>query len=62
MYRVTIYEYEEKTVFECEDEDEMRDHVETCIDDLESGSITAFVVSRVSDSIYKEPFWEKKHG
>ena len=62
MYRVTIYEYEEKTVFECEDEDEMRDHVETCIDDLESGSITSFVVSTVTGGVQIRPFWEKKHG
>ncbi len=59
MYRITIYENDEKTVQEHGDEDEMRDHVDNCLDDLEEGNISSFVVSRISKGTYKKPFWEK---
>jgi len=59
MYRVTVWEDDEKTVTEYDDEDELRDLVEICLDDLERGAITSFVVSRISKGSYKKPFWEK---
>ena len=62
MYRITIYDKEgEKSVLhEGRDEDELRDMVESCVNDLENKDIRSFVVSRVSGGTYKTPFWEKK--
>uniref|UniRef100_A0A6M3L508 Uncharacterized protein n=1 Tax=viral metagenome TaxID=1070528 RepID=A0A6M3L508_9ZZZZ len=61
MYRITIYDKEgEKSVLhEGRDEDELRDMVESCVNDLENKEIRSFVVSRVSGGTFKKPFWEK---
>lgn len=60
MYRLTIYLNDgEKTVDEFEDEDELRENVESSVNDLENREIKSFVVSRVSGKTYEKPFWEK---
>jgi hypothetical protein len=60
MYRLTIYANDgEKTVDEFEDEDELREQVESSVNDLENREIKSFVVSRVSGRTYEKPFWEK---
>jgi hypothetical protein len=60
MYRLTVYMNDgEKTVDEFEDEDELREQVESSVNDLENREIKSFVVSRVSGKSYEKPFWEK---
>jgi hypothetical protein len=61
MYRITIYEGGEKSVEEFSDEDDMRDRVDQCLNDLENGSINSFTTSRISQGRYPidTPFWEK---
>jgi hypothetical protein len=62
MYRLTIYANDgEKTVDEFEDEDELREQVESSVNDLENREIKSFVVSRVSGRTYEKPFWEKEN-
>jgi len=45
MYRITIYEYENKSVDEFGDEDER---------------IKTFSVSWISSQLYEKPFWEQR--
>lgn len=60
MYRVTIYDYQSgKTVDETNDEDELREYVESALDDLENKNIKSFVTSRVNEGTYTKPFWEE---
>jgi len=62
MYRITLYEGDDKSVEEFDDEDDMRDRVDQCLDDLENKSIKSFTVSWISQNRYPidKPFWEKK--
>ena len=61
MYRVTIYEGSDKSVEEFDDEDDLRNRVDDCLDDIEAKRIKTFSVSWISESkpFYKKPFWEK---
>jgi len=59
MYRITIYEGDQKTTDEYQDEDDMRDSVDKCLDDLEAHRIKTFSVSWLSEGRYQKPFWEK---
>ena len=61
MYRLTVYMNDgEKMVDEIEDEDGLRESVESSVNDLENREIKSFVVSRVSSGKgYEKPFWEK---
>jgi hypothetical protein len=60
MYRLTTYMPNgEKTVDEMEDNDELRDAIETATCDLENREIKSFVASRISGKSYEKPFWEK---
>lgn len=47
-------------ISEFADEDDMRDFVDSCLNDLENRSISSFTVSRLSQNRYQKPFWEKK--
>lgn len=62
MYRLTIYDNQgdKSSVDEIEDEDELRENVESSVNDLENKEIKSFVVSRVSGKTYQKPFWEKE--
>jgi len=42
-----------------EDNDELRDAIETATCDLENREIKSFVASRISGKSYEKPFWEK---
>jgi len=60
MYRLTIYERDEKTTDEFDDEDDMREAVDIALNDLEKKSIKTFSVSWISEGgSYQKPFWEK---
>jgi len=59
LYRLTIYENNEKSIDEFEDEDDLREAVETALDDIERKAIKTFSVSWLSEGIYRKPFWEK---
>ena len=58
MYRITIYQENEKTVGEFDDEDDLREAVEAAINDIEKKAIKTFSVSWISDKTYTKPFWE----
>ena len=58
MYRLTIYEGNEKTVDEFDDEDELREAVESALNDIEKKVIKTFSVSWISAKTYTKPFWE----
>ena len=58
MYRLTIYEGDEKTVDEYSDEDELREAVEYALNDIEKKAIKTFSVSWISAKTYTKPFWE----
>ena len=58
MYRITMYQQDEKFVNEVEDEDELRDAVTAALDDIEQKQIKTFSVSWLSDKTYKKGFWE----
>ena len=62
MYRITIYDKDgqKNIILETKDEDEMRETVDTCINDLENTEIRGLLVSRLSEGRYQKPFWEKK--
>jgi len=61
MYRLTIWDNQgDKSVDDIEDEDELRDSIESSVNDLENREIKSFVVSRVSGKTYQKPFWEKE--
>lgn len=60
MYRITIYEVEQKTVDEMEDEDELRSAVDSALNDIEGKHINSFTVSRISKNNYSRPWWEDK--
>ena len=59
MYRLTIYEGNEKTVDEFDDEDELREAVESALNDIEKKAIKTFSVSWISAKTYTKPFWEE---
>ena len=59
MYRLTIYEGDEKTVDEFADEDELREAVEDALNDIEKKAIKTFSVSWISGKTYTKPFWEE---
>ena len=58
MYRLTIYEGDEKTIDEYSDEDELREAVEDALNDIEKKAIKTFTVSWISNKTYTKPFWE----
>ena len=58
MYRLTIYEGDEKTVDEFADEDELREAIEDALNDIEKKAIKTFSVSWISGKTYTKPFWE----
>jgi len=58
MYRLTIYEGNEKTVDEFDDEDDLREAVESALNDVEKKVIKTFSVSWISAKTYTKPFWE----
>ena len=58
MYRLTIYEGDEKTIDEYSDEDELREAVEDALNDIEKKAIKTFSVSWISGKTYTKPFWE----
>ncbi len=60
MYRTTVYIKGEKTIDEHENEDDMREEVDSLLNDLEKGSINSFTVSRISRGTYHKPWWEKE--
>jgi hypothetical protein len=49
----------DKFVDEFEDEEELRDAIDTATNDLEARDIRSFVVFRSSGKTYEKPFWEK---
>lgn len=59
-YRITIYQDSLKDIYETDDEDEVRDQVDSCLDDLEKKSIKSFTVSWISEKApsINKPFWE----
>ena len=60
MYRITIYEGSDKSVEEFDDEDDMRNRVDDCLNDVEAKRLKSFTVSWISKGgPYKKPFWEK---
>lgn len=59
MYRLTIYQRDEKSVDEIEDEDELREAVESALNDVEHKRIKTFSVSWISEKRYQKPFWEE---
>ena len=58
MYRLTIYEMNEKTVEEFEDEDDLREAVDVALNDIEKKAIKTFSVSWIGAKTYTKPFWE----
>lgn len=55
-----IYEGNIKTSDEYEDEDELREAINDCLNDLEHKNIKTFCVSWISKGgFYKKPFWEE---
>lgn len=59
MYRITIYQQDEKFVNELEDEDELRDAVTAALDDVEQKQIKTFSVSWLSEKPHRSKgFWE----
>ena len=62
MYRITYYDFSTntKTVEEFNDEDDMRETVDMCLNDIENKAIRAFTVSTISGKVYEKPFWEKE--
>ena len=58
MYRLTIYEGDEKDVDDIEDEDDLREAVESALNDIEKKAIKTFSVSWISGKTYTKPFWE----
>mgnify|MGYP006309388177 FL=1 len=59
MYRLTIHQRDEKSVDEFGDEDELRDAVESALNDIEHKRIKTFSVSWISGKTYQKPFWEE---
>lgn len=60
MYKIMIYEGNIKTSDEYEDEDELREAINDCLNDLEHKNIKTFCVSWISKGgFYKKPFWEE---
>lgn len=59
MYRLTIYQRDEKSVDEFGDEDELRDAVDSALDDVEHKRVKTFSVSWISGKTYQKPFWEE---
>ncbi len=59
MYRLTIYEGDEKTIDEYSDEDELREAVEDALNDIEKKAIKTFSVSWISGKTYTIPVWEE---
>ena len=59
MYRLTIYQRDEKSVDEFGDEDELRDAVDSALNDIEHKRIKTFSVSWISGKTYQKPFWEE---
>ena len=57
MYRLTIYDHEDKTVIELDDEDELREVVDSALNDIEKKAIKTFSVSWISKKTYQKPFW-----
>lgn len=58
MYRLTIYDHEDKTVIELDDEDELREVVDSALDDIEKETIKTFSVSWISKKTPRQkPFW-----
>ena len=58
MYRLTIYQGDQKTVNEISDEDELREAVESALNDIENKAIKTFTVSWINQGTYQKPFWE----
>ncbi|RLC88839.1 MAG: hypothetical protein DRJ03_00960 [Chloroflexi bacterium] len=60
MYKLTIYEGDNKSVEDIQDEDELRERIDNCLDDLEARNIKTVIISWVSQRFPPEkPFWEK---
>lgn len=59
MYRLTIYEGDNKSVDEFEDEDDLRSAVDDALNDIERKAIKTFSVSWISKGTYNKPFWEE---
>ena len=59
MYRMTIYQQDEKFVSEIDDEDELRDAVASAVDDIEQKQIKTFSVSWLSANTHTKPFWDE---
>ena len=59
LYRITLYPG--KDVTELDDEDDLRDYVDNCLDDVEKKSIKSFTVSWISEKggPLQKPFWEE---
>ena len=59
MYRLTYYELNNnKFADEYDDEDELREAVESALNDIEKKAIKTFSVSWLSTKTYTKPFWE----
>lgn len=58
MYRLTKYQFDEKTVDEIKDEDVLRVEVDTALDDVEAKRIKTFSVSWIYHKSGERPFWK----
>lgn len=58
IYKLSIWQNDEKTVEEFDDEDEMRDRVNDCINDLEHKTIKTFAVSWISQYTHDQEYWK----
>lgn len=58
-YRVTVYNHNgEKDIEEISDEDSMRDAVDQYLNEVESGKIRTFMVSRINKVTAKSNWWD----
>ena len=60
MYKLSIWQNDEKSVEEFDDEDELRERVDDCLNDIDKKAIKTFTVSWISQGSYVKPWWEKK--